>query len=69
MGDDVAELILALATENAELRQQLTAAQDIMMETVIDACHLHVRIEAVQAERDVWRTEAELLQARSARVS
>ena len=69
MGEDVAALLLALATENAELRQQLAAAQDMLMETAIDAGHLHARIEAVQAERDAWRAEVERVQARSARVS
>ncbi|KST58307.1 hypothetical protein AO398_05650 [Methylobacterium sp. GXS13] len=61
MGDDVAALLLALATENAELRAQLAAAQDMLMETAIDAGHLHARIEAVQTERDSWRAEAERL--------
>ncbi|MCJ2124735.1 hypothetical protein [Methylobacterium sp. J-077] len=66
MGDDVAALLLALATENAELRAQLASAQDMLMETAIDAGHLHARIEAVQAERDSWRDEAERLARRSA---
>jgi hypothetical protein len=61
MGDDVAALLLALATENAKLRAQLAAAQDMLMETAIDAGHLHARIESVQAERDAWRAEAERL--------
>ena len=30
---------------------------DVLMETAIDAGHLHARIEAVQAERDAWRAE------------
>ena len=64
MGDDVAALLLALATENAELRAQLASAQDMLMETAIDAGHLHARIEAVQAERDSWRDEAERLARR-----
>jgi hypothetical protein len=63
MTDDVAALLLALATENAELRQQLAAIQDMLMETAIDAGHLHARIEAVQAERDAARAEAERLRA------
>ena len=37
-----------------------------MMETAIDAGHLHARIEAVQAERDAWRAEAERLARRNA---
>jgi hypothetical protein len=59
MGDDVASLLLVLATENAELRQQLAAVQDMLMETAIDAGHLHARLEAVQAECKAWRAEAE----------
>ncbi|MCJ2097408.1 hypothetical protein [Methylobacterium sp. E-046] len=69
MSDDLAALLLALATENAELRQQLATAQDLLMETAIDAGHLHARIEAVQAERDVWREEAERAQVRPARIA
>ena len=61
MGDDVAALLLALAAENTELRAQLAAVQDMLMETAIDAGHLHARIEAVQTERDAWRAEAERL--------
>ena len=64
MSDDVAALLLALATENAELRQQLATAQDMPMETAIDAGHLHARIEAMQTERNVWREEAERLGTR-----
>lgn len=61
-------LVLALATENAELRQQFANAQDLLMETAIDAGHLHARIEAVQDDRDAWRAEAERLQIRLPRV-
>jgi len=64
MTDDVAALLLALATENAELRQQLATAQDMLMETAIDAGQLHARIEKVQDERDAWRAEAGRLGAR-----
>ena len=67
MSDDLAALLLALATENTELRQQLATAQDMLMETAIDAGHLHARIEAVQDERDAWREEAERFRMRSAR--
>lgn len=61
MSDDVAVLLLTLATENAELRQLLADAQNHLVETAIDAGHLHARIEAVQVERDAWRAEAERL--------
>ncbi len=61
MGDDVVALLLALATENAELRDQLAAAQDMLVETAIDAGNLHALIEAVQVERDAWRAHAEAL--------
>lgn len=53
MGDDVAALLLTLATENAELRQKLATAQDLLMETAVDAGHLHARIEVLQDERNV----------------
>lgn len=36
MSDDVAALLIALATESAELRQQLAEAQDNLVETAID---------------------------------
>lgn len=65
MGQDNYGLLLALATENAELRQQLANAQDLLVETAIDAGQLHARIEALQVEltevrdrRDAWRAEA-----------
>ncbi|MDN3571897.1 hypothetical protein [Methylobacterium longum] len=65
MDEDAAALLLTLATENAELRQQLAQAQDMLVETAIDAGHLHARIGALQAElaevranRDAWRAEA-----------
>ena len=63
----MAALLLTLAAENAELREQLAAAQDMLVETAIDAGQLHARIEAVQAERDVWRDEAERLSSRMIR--
>lgn len=58
MGDDVAGILLTLATGNAELREQLATAQDMLMETAVDAGNLHALIEAVLAERDAWRAEA-----------
>lgn len=67
MSDDLAALLLALATESAELRQQLATVQDMLMETAIDAGHLHARIEAIQSERDAWREEAKRLEELSRR--
>lgn len=67
MGDDVAAILLTLAAENAELREQLADAQDMLMEIAIDAGHLHARIEAVQDERDAWRAEAEQSNTRNLR--
>lgn len=67
MGDDMVALLLALATENAELRDQLATAQDMLVETAIDAGNLHALIEAIQIERDAWQAEAEALRARLAR--
>ena len=57
---------LALVLEVFELRQQLAAAQDLLVETAIDAGQLHARMEALQdemadlrADRDRWRAEAQ----------
>jgi hypothetical protein len=63
MSDDVTALLVALARENAELREQLASAQDMLMETAVDAGNLYERLEAVQIERDAWRAEAERLRA------
>ena len=66
MSDDLAALLLALSRENAELREQLAAAQDMLMETAIDARNLYERLEAVQIECDAWQAEAEKLRAEAA---
>ena len=59
-------LLLAMAVEIAELRQQLAEAQDLLVETALDAGHLHARIEDLRveltearAERDAWQVRAE----------
>ena len=66
MSDDTANLILALATENAELRVALAEAQDLLVETAVDAGELHARVEELQGElaemrveRDAWRARTE----------
>ncbi|SDA28920.1 hypothetical protein SAMN02799622_04372 [Methylobacterium sp. UNC378MF] len=67
MGDDVAVVLLTLTVENAELRAQLIAAQDMLMESAVDAGQLHARVEDLRMERDAWRAEAERLEARNGR--
>jgi septal ring factor EnvC (AmiA/AmiB activator) len=74
MSDDAATLILALALENAELRGQLAEAQDLLVETAVDAGELHARIAEIQvevsearSERDAWRLEAERRSGATAR--
>ena len=42
-------------------RLNLASAQDMLVETAIDASNLHARIDAVLIERDAWRAEAERL--------
>ena len=64
MGDDVAAILLTLAAENAELREQLAASQDMLVETAIDAGNIHALVEAMRTERDAWREEAERLSVR-----
>ncbi|WP_267427029.1 hypothetical protein [Methylobacterium sp. GC_Met_2] len=61
MADVVTALLLAMATENAELRQQLASAQDMLVETAIDAGNMHALVEAMRTERDAWREETEQL--------
>ena len=67
MSDDQAPLLLAVAVQNAELREQLGAAQNLLLETAIEAGQLHARLEALQIERDAWRAEAERRAGRRAR--
>lgn len=67
MGDVMTALLLALATENAELREQLASAQDMLMETAIDAGNMHALVEAMRTERDAWQDKAERLRTRNLR--
>ena len=60
--------MLALSTENAELRLQLAEVQDECIELAVDAGNLHteiedlrVRLAVAERERDEWRAEAERL--------
>ena len=66
MSDETAAVILALATENAELRAALAEAQELLIETAVDAGEMHARVEDLQAElvqahaeRDAWKAAAE----------
>lgn len=67
MNDVVAALLLALAAEYAELREQLASAQDMLVETAIEASNMHALIEAMRTERDAWRDEAEQMRMQSVR--
>ena len=58
MSDVVSTLLLALAAENADLREQLASAQDMLAETAIDAGNMHALVEATRTERDAWREAA-----------
>ena len=57
MGDDTAVLVIALATENAELRAALSQAQELLIETAVDAGEMHARLEEVQRELAVARAD------------
>ncbi|TXM91266.1 hypothetical protein [Methylobacterium sp. WL116] len=50
MSDDTTALVLALATENAELRAALAEAQELLIETAVDAGEVHACVEELQAE-------------------
>ena len=41
MSDDTAAVILALSTENAELRAGVTETQELLIETAVDAGERH----------------------------
>lgn len=66
MNDQRSAELLAVAIENAELRQILAEVQDQCVELAVDAGQLHVEIEVLQfrlaqaeSECSAWRTEAE----------
>ena len=61
MSNNTAALILALATENAELRAALAEAQDLLVETAVDAGELHARIKELQAEVAMLRGEQDAM--------
>ncbi|MFK5598059.1 hypothetical protein ACFZ8E_13765 [Methylobacterium sp. HMF5984] len=65
MSDETTTLVLALATENAELRAALAEAQELLIETAVDAGEMHARVEELQmelavarADRDAWMIRA-----------
>ena len=65
MSDETTALVLALATENAELRAALAEAQELLIETAVDAGEMHARVEELQmelaverADRDAWMIRA-----------
>ncbi|MCJ2085823.1 hypothetical protein MKK88_07430 [Methylobacterium sp. E-005] len=58
MSDVVSALLLALAAENAELREQLASAQDMLVETAIDAGNMPAPVEAIRTDRGACRFPA-----------
>lgn len=69
MSHETACLVIALAAEDAELRQQLAEAQDQCVELAMDAGELYAQIPALQDElarvrdyRDVARCALDLEQ-------
>ncbi|MCJ2038130.1 hypothetical protein MKK55_04045 [Methylobacterium sp. J-059] len=50
MSDDTTPLILALATENAELRAELAEARELLIETAVDAGEMHAEVEALRMQ-------------------
>ncbi|TXM64023.1 hypothetical protein [Methylobacterium sp. WL120] len=57
MTEDTTALVLALATEIAELRAALAEAQELLIETAVDAGEMHARLEEVQRELAVARAD------------
>ncbi|MCJ2109975.1 hypothetical protein MKK64_01890 [Methylobacterium sp. E-025] len=67
MSDDTAALILTLATEIAELRAALAEAQELLIETAVDAGEMHARLEEMQRELAVTRTDRDAWMIRARR--
>ena len=61
------EVSARLWAENAKLREQLASAQDMRVETAIEAGNMHALVEAMRTERDAWQEEAECLRTRNLR--
>jgi uncharacterized protein involved in exopolysaccharide biosynthesis len=57
VSDADAGLVFVLATEVSELREQLAEAQELLIETAVDAGELHARIEQLQTELAEIRSE------------
>ena len=49
MSDETTALVLALVTASAKLRAQLVEAQELLVETAVDAGEMHAQLEEVQA--------------------
>ncbi|RYY07816.1 hypothetical protein [Methylobacterium sp. WL6] len=65
MGDETTALVVALATENVELRAALAEAQELLIKTAVDTGEMHAKLEEVQreltvarADRDAWMIRA-----------
>ncbi|KQP48797.1 hypothetical protein ASF34_20885 [Methylobacterium sp. Leaf106] len=56
-------LLLALVTENAELRAQLAEVQDQCVELAVDAGELHAEVERLQRLLAVVERDRDRLQA------
>ncbi|MCJ2075650.1 hypothetical protein MKK68_08285 [Methylobacterium sp. E-016] len=50
MSDDTTALVLALATENAELRAELAEARELLIEAAVDASEMHAEVEALRMQ-------------------
>ena len=57
MSDETTVLVLALATENAELRAALAEAQELLIETAVDAGEMHAENEALRAQIAAFQGE------------
>lgn len=53
-----AVLLLTLATQNTNSREQLAAVRDMCVETVTEVRHLHARTQVYWLWRDAWRDQA-----------
>lgn len=66
--NDAVDSHRALTIENRNLKRQLEQAQDLLVQTAIDAGHLHARIAELQDELRIVRAERDVLAASNTRL-
>ena len=59
ISDETTGLLLTLATENVELRAAPAEAQELLIETAVDAGEMHAQLEETQKELAEARADSD----------